>query len=244
MQAEYLKYVRKNVFPTAFCPGCGHGILMNAFVTALGELDFDQDNLVVVSGIGCGAWISSPHLDVDTLHTTHGRAIAFATGVKLANPKLKVVVMSGDGDIATIGGNHLIHAARRQIPISVICANNNIYGMTGGQASATSPYGAKTMTTPKGSKERPFDLVKLVKGAGADHVYRYTVYHATPLKNAIKDALQHDAFYFIDVVSSCPVQYGRRNEMREPVKMLNWMKERSERYQGEHHADKIMIGKF
>ncbi|TYB31100.1 MAG: 2-oxoacid:ferredoxin oxidoreductase subunit beta [Candidatus Mcinerneyibacterium aminivorans] len=244
MNPEYLKYIRKEVFPTAFCPGCGHGILLNAFVNALGELNFDQDNLVVVSGIGCGGWIGSPHLNVDTLHTTHGRAIAYATGVKKANPDLDVVVMSGDGDLATIGGNHLIHAARRRLPITVICGNNNIYGMTGGQASATTPKGANTMTTPKGNEERPFDMVKLVKGAGADHVYRYTAYHAVKLKETIKKALISNEFYFIDVLTGCPVQYGRRNNLRDPMKMLNWMKDNSEFYKNEYKEDKIMIGEF
>jgi len=244
MQKEYLKYIRKEVFPTAFCPGCGHGILLNAFVRALGELNYDQENMVIVSGIGCGGWMGSPHMNVDTLHTTHGRAIAFATGVKKANPELDVVVLSGDGDLATIGGNHLIHAARRKLPITVICGNNHIYGMTGGQASATTPRGANTITTPSGNDERPFDLVKLVKGAGADNVFRYTAYHANQIKDTIKEAIKSDEFYFLDVLTGCPVQYGRRNGLREPTKMLNWMKENCEFYKDRNKDDKIMVGKF
>lgn len=244
MKEEYLKYIRKEVFPTAFCPGCGHGILLNAFVRALGELNYEQDNMVIVSGIGCGGWMGSPHMNVDTLHTTHGRAIAFATGVKKTNPELDVVVLSGDGDLATIGGNHLIHAARRNLPITVICGNNNIYGMTGGQASATTPKGAKTMTTPSGNKENPFDLVKLVKGAGAENVYRYTVFHANKIKEAIKKAIKDEDFYFMDIFTGCPVQYGRRNNLRKPAKMLDWFKEKSEFYKDEYKDDKIMVGKF
>ncbi|HPE29520.1 MAG TPA: thiamine pyrophosphate-dependent enzyme, partial [Candidatus Mcinerneyibacteriales bacterium] len=244
MKQEYLKYIRENVFPSTFCPGCGHGILLNAFVSALGELNYDQDNLVLVSGIGCGGWIASPHMNTDTLHTTHGRAIPFAIGVKMANPKLKVVVISGDGDLTTIGGNHLIHAARRRIPITVICGNNNIYGMTGGQASATTPVGAKTMTTPLGNDYRPFDLVKLVKGAGGEHVYRFTAFHAMQMKKAFKEALQRDEFSFFDIITGCPVQYGRRNDLRDPAKMIQWMKEESVLFNGEYHDDKIMVGKF
>lgn len=244
MKKEYLKYIRKEVFPTAFCPGCGHGILLNSFIMALGELNMDQDKIVIVSGIGCGAWIGSPHMAVDTLHTTHGRAVAFAVGVKLANPELKVLVISGDGDLATIGGNHLIHAARKRVPITIVCANNHIYGMTGGQVSATTPLGAKTITTPAGNKEMPFDMVKLVKGAGAEHVYRYTVYHALQLKNTFKEVLQREDFNFVDIMSNCPVQFGRRNILKEPYKMLTELKDKSEKFNGEYKKDKIMIGKF
>lgn len=244
MKQEYLKYIRKEVFPSAFCPGCGHGILLNSFVMALGELEMDPSNIVIVSGIGCGAWISSPHLAVDTLHTTHGRAVAFAVGVKLSNPKLKVLVISGDGDLATIGGNHLIHAARKKVPITIICANNNIYGMTGGQVSATTPHGARTMTTPHGNEELPFDMVSLVKGAGAEHVYRYTVYHALQLKNIFKEVLLRDDFNFVDVLSNCPVQFGRRNIIKDPYEMLMDFKNNSEKFKDEYKKDKIMIGKF
>jgi 2-oxoglutarate ferredoxin oxidoreductase subunit beta len=145
------KLIRAEAFPTPFCPGCGSGILMNAIVRAIAELEIDLDQLLFVSGIGCSAWIPSPHYNADTLHTLHGRPVAFAVGAKLYNPKLKVIVISGDGDLSSIGGNHLIHAARKDIDITVICANNMIYGMTGGQLAATTPLEFRTVTTPKGN---------------------------------------------------------------------------------------------
>lgn len=206
------KYIRPDVFPTPFCPGCGHGILMQALLRAIDELKLDIDKMVFLSGIGCAAWIPSPHFAADTVHTTHGRPIAFATGIKLVNPKLKIVVISGDGDLSAIGGNHLIHAARRNIEMSVICANNSIYGMTGGQVAPTTPAGAKSATTPQGNPERDFDLCKLVKGAGADYVARGTVYHIRELIKYLKAALQHKGFSFVDVISPCYTQFGRRNQ--------------------------------
>ncbi|MBI4712822.1 MAG: hypothetical protein HY762_05935 [Planctomycetes bacterium] len=206
------KYIRPDVFPTPFCPGCGHGILMQALLRAIDELKLDIDKMVFLSGIGCAAWIPSPHFAADTMHTTHGRPITFATGIKLVNPKLKVVVISGDGDLSAIGGNHLIHAARRNIEMTVICANNSIYGMTGGQVAPTTPTGAKSATTPQGNPERDFDLCKLVKGAGADYVARGTVYHMRELIKYLKTALQHKGFSFVDVISPCYTQFGRRNQ--------------------------------
>jgi len=185
---------------------------MQAILRAIDELGLDIDKIVFVSGIGCAAWIPSPHFAADTLHTTHGRAIAFATGVKLFNPALKVVVVSGDGDLSAIGGNHLIHAARRNLELTVICANNSIYGMTGGQVAPTTPCGSKTVTTPTGSTEPPFDLCKLVKGAGATYIARSTVYHMRDLIKYIKKAFTHKGFSFIDVISPCYTQFGRRNQ--------------------------------
>lgn len=206
------KYIRPEVYPTPFCQGCGHGILMQAVLRAIDELFLDIDKIVFVSGIGCAAWIPSPHFAADTLHTLHGRPIAYATGIKLFNPSLKVVVISGDGDLSAIGGNHLIHAARRNIELSVICANNSIYGMTGGQVAPTTPCGAKTATTPAGSVEPPFDLCKLVWGAGATYIARSTVFHVRELVKYIKKALTHKGFSFIDAISPCYTQYGRRNQ--------------------------------
>lgn len=205
------KYVRQ---PTPFCAGCGHGIFMNAFLHAADEMGLDFRGTVFVSGIGCGAWVPSPHFRADTLHVTHGRAIAFATGVKLARPELNVVVISGDGDIATIGGNHLIHAARRNVPIKVFCLNNLVYGMTGGQVSATTPQGDITSTTPQGNPERAFDLVALARGAGAPYVARFPVVRARKLTKGIINALRFDQFAFMDVLSLCPTQYGRANRAK------------------------------
>lgn len=222
------KYVRQ---PTPFCPGCGHGIFMNAFLHAADEIGLDFKNTVFVSGIGCGAWVPSPHFRADTLHVTHGRAIAFATGVKLTRPELNVVVISGDGDIATIGGNHLIHAARRNVPIKVFCLNNLVYGMTGGQVSATTPEGDITSTTPQGNPERAFDLVALARGAGAPYVARFPVVRPRKLTKGIINALRFDQFAFMDVLSLCPTQYGRANRAKRGYEgpsliwsMLEWQK--------------------
>jgi len=250
MSRKLLKYIRPEVFPTPFCPGCGHGILLGALLRAIDELELDMDRMVFVSGIGCAAWIISPHFAADTLHTTHGRPIAFATGIKVFNPKLKVVVISGDGDIASIGGNHLIHAARRNIELVVLCANNSIYGMTGGQLASTTPKGARTSTTPDGSPEPPFDLCKLVKGAGASYIARASVFHTRELIKYIKKALTHPGFAFIDVVSPCFTQFGRRNQVKSPAEMIINLKKicsktkSSEELFTFKEAGKILIGEF
>lgn len=250
MSAQLQKYLRPEVFPTPFCAGCGHGILMGAILRAIDELGLDFNKMVFVSGIGCAAWIPSPHFAADTLHTLHGRPVAYATGVKLFNPELKVMVISGDGDLASIGGNHLIHAARRNIELTVICANNSIYGMTGGQVSPTTPQNAKTMTTAKGNPELPFDLCRLTKACGAQFVTRYTVFHIRPLINAIKKSLTTKGFSFIDVVSPCPTHFGRRNKQPTLYDMLTDLKNRSVRYETAKNLkrseliDKIVIGEF
>jgi len=218
------RMIRPEAFPTPFCSGCGHGILLGAILRAVDELDWDIDEMVFVSGIGCGGWIPSPHFAADTLHVTHGRPVAFATGVKTFRPELNVVAIGGDGDIASIGGNHLIHAARRDVDLTVICANNLIYGMTGGQLTPTTPQNAYTSTTPRGNHERPFDLCGLASAAGATYVARYSVYHVRPLIKALKKAFQHKGFGFVEVLSSCPTQYGRRNALRTPVDMLRHFK--------------------
>lgn len=223
--ASILKYIRPHSFPTPFCPGCGHGIVLGAILRAVDELELDFSQMLFVSGIGCGGWIPSPHFHADTLHVTHGRPVAFATGAKLFNPQLKVVVIGGDGDIASIGGNHLIHAARRDVNLTVICSNNLIYGMTGGQVTPTTPQGARTLTTPAGNPERPFDLARLVTAAGATYVARYSVWHVRPLIASIQKALQHPGFAFIEVLSTCPTHYGRRNDNPTPAGMLRALKE-------------------
>jgi len=248
--ASILKYVRREVFPTPFCAGCGHGILLGAILHAVDQLGLDYSQMLFVSGIGCAGWIPSPHYNTDTLHVTHGRPVAFATGAKLFNPTLNVVVIGGDGDIASIGGNHLIHAARRDLDLTVICANNMIYGMTGGQVTPTTPRGAKTATTPQGNFERPFDLARLVAAAGATYVSRYSVWHVRPLIASIKKALQHTGFSFIEVLSMCPTQFGRRNQRPTPAEMLLEYKQncvtlkRAEKLNPKELVGKTIIGEF
>ncbi len=245
-----LRYIRPNSFPTPFCAGCGHGILLGAILRAADELQSDWSQMLFVSGIGCAGWIPSPHFYADTLHVTHGRPIAFATGAVLHNPKLNVVVIGGDGDIASIGGNHLMHAARRDLNMTVICANNLIYGMTGGQVTPTTPPGARTLTTPLGNKERAFDLAPLVAAAGASYVARYSVWHIRPLIASLKKAFRHQGFAFIEVLSPCPTQYGRRNENPSPAGMLRdlrescVLKERAEGMSAEQLTGKTIIGEF
>ncbi|MHA2141192.1 MAG: thiamine pyrophosphate-dependent enzyme [Candidatus Thorarchaeota archaeon] len=219
------QFIREECLPTPFCPGCGVGELSNAFLKAVKDLGHeDLSKFAFVSGIGCGSWIVSPHFRADTLHTTHGRAIAFATGLKLAIPEQEVVVISGDGDLAAIGGNHLIHAARRNMDLTVICSNNWIYGMTGGQVGPTTFTGDRTSTTPYGNPERPFDIARLVAAAGANYVARWTTAHPFQASRAMKTALERRGFSFVEMLSQCPTAYGRRTNAGGPVEMLKWMK--------------------
>ena len=199
------------MFPTIWCSGCSIGMNMQAIARGLqkGKLDLDKD-VVVISGIGCTGRASG-YLDIDGFHTTHGRAIPFAVGVKMSNPDLKVIVFSGDGDLFSIGGNHFIHAARRNVPITVICNNNATYGLTGGQASATSFVGTKTPSTHGTVRDHPFNLVDLAISSGAGFVARTTSSHFIKMPNLIKEAVLHDGFSFIDLISGCPALYGKRN---------------------------------
>jgi len=212
------KYVRSQ--PSAFCPGCGGGIILNCFLRAIDDLGLDKDKILAVSGIGCAAWIPSPNFKGDTLHTTHGRAIAFATGAKTYNPDLTTVVFVGDGDGAGIGGNHLIHAARRNIDLKVILVNNMSYAMTGGQIAPTTMHGETTVTSPYGNPEFPFDITQLVKAAGASYVAKWSTYHVLELTNAIKEAIQHKGFSFIEVLSQCPTQQRRIFNLRGSLDTL------------------------
>lgn len=220
-------YLRETGVHHIWCTGCGNGILLNSFVTALKELELDLDKIVVVSGIGCIGRIAG-YINTDSFHTTHGRPIPFATGVKLANPELKVVVISGDGDLFAIGGNHFIHAARRNVDIKVICVNNFNYGMTGGQQGPTTPLNISTPTTPYGNIEHPFNLVHLAAGSGAVYVARWTTLHVRRLTESIKKALQKEGFSFIEVISQCPEIYGKSTKMGLPVDFMNWFKRASE----------------
>jgi 2-oxoglutarate ferredoxin oxidoreductase subunit beta len=219
----YLDYLRLDKLPHIWCPGCGHGIVMKALIEAFYRLKIDKNKLCLASGIGCSSRLPG-YIDANTLHTTHGRALAFATGVKLANPELTVVTVTGDGDCTAIGGNHWIHAARRNIDITVILMNNNIYGMTGGQVSPMTPEGAFATTAPYGSIEPNFDTCELAKAAGATFVARSTVYHYKQLIDIIIKALEHKGFSFIEVLSPCPIQFGRKNKLGIQ-KLYNTLKE-------------------
>jgi 2-oxoglutarate/2-oxoacid ferredoxin oxidoreductase subunit beta len=225
-QNRFMKYLRTDRLPNIFCAGCGNGIVMNTFFNGMELAEIDFDNLALVSGIGCSSRVPG-YIKCDSLHTTHGRPIAFATGLKLANPELDVVVFTGDGDAAAIGGNHLIHGARRNIDLTVICINNSIYGMTGGQISPTSPTGSYGSTAPFGAVEKPFNLSELTKAAGASYVARWTTAHPVQLSNAIKKGLLNEGFSFIEAVSQCPTYFGRKNKMKTPVSMMQWMKDES-----------------
>jgi 2-oxoglutarate ferredoxin oxidoreductase subunit beta len=245
----YEKFLRKDRIPHIWCEGCGNGIVLNCFSRALDELCIDLDKVVVVSGIGCIGRISG-YTNTDSFHTTHGRAIPFATGVKLANPELKVVVISGDGDLFAIGGNHFIHAARRNIDIPVICVNNFIYGMTGGQVGPTTPHDTWTTTTPYGNIEQAFNLVHLATACGAVYVARWTTLHTRWLTESIKKALQKEGFSFVEAVSQCPEIFGRHNKMENAIKMMQWFKEASDVQhfsdpaKAEITAKRIVVGEF
>jgi len=219
----YRRYLRRMYPPTLFCPGCGIGIVMKTFFNALDELGVESlERYVFVSGIGCSAWMPSPHINADSIHVLHGRAIPVATGVKLVRPELEVIVVGGDGDIVGIGGNHLIHAARRNMDILVLMINNQIYGMTGGQVAPTTPLNMVTPTTPYGNPEYPIDTCLLVKSAGGNYVARWTVGHYLQLKNSFKKALEKRGFRFIEAVTQCTARVsGRLNlSAAEHIKLL------------------------
>lgn len=216
--------LRTDRLPHIWCPGCGIGTSVAAFSAALKEAQLDIDHLAVVSGIGCTGRVAG-YMDCDSFHTTHGRAIPFAVGLHLGNPDLKVVVYSGDGDLVAIGGNHLIHAARRNMDLTVFCVNNFTYGMTGGQAGPTTQEGARTSTTPYGSVEQSFNLPQLLAAAGATYVARWTVLDMGRLRRSMVEALLHRGFAFVEIVSPCPVYYGRRNRLGEAVDELRYYRE-------------------
>jgi 2-oxoglutarate ferredoxin oxidoreductase subunit beta len=216
-------YVRERFMPHIWCPGCGHGIVMNNLIRAIDELNLRKNDIVMVTGIGCSARISG-YLDFHTLHTLHGRALAFATGVKLARPELTLIVPMGDGDALAIGGNHFIHAARRNIDITAIIMNNSVYGMTGGQFSPLSGVGRTATTAPFGNIYEAFDIAELAKGAGASFVARTTTYHVTTMKELLMKAILHKGFSVVEVLSQCPTYFGRKNRLGGAVDMLNHYK--------------------
>jgi 2-oxoglutarate ferredoxin oxidoreductase subunit beta len=212
-------YLRERYFPHMWCPGCGHGTILNSLIQAVEELELDKNELVMVSGIGCSARISG-YVDFHSLHTLHGRALAFATGVKLSQPRLKVIVPMGDGDALAIGGNHFIHAARRNIDITAIVMNNRIYGMTGGQFSPLSGPGVKATTAPYKTIDSDFDVVDLATAAGATFVARSTAFHVKESTAVLKKAIQHKGFSVVEILSQCPTHYGRKNKEGDAVNML------------------------
>ena len=246
---RFTPYMREDRLPHIFCPGCGNGTIISAFLAGMEKAEMDFDNIAMVSGIGCSSRIPG-YMNCDSLHTTHGRALSFATGLKTANKDLDVVVFTGDGDCASIGGNHLIHAARRNINLTVICINNNIYGMTGGQISPTSPTGSFGTTAPYGNQDSPFNLAELVAAAGASYSARWTTIQIENLVSAIKDGLKNPGFSFIEVVTQCPTYYGRKNKLRTPtamavtLKMNTIFKSAADRMRKKDLEGKIVVGEF
>ena len=217
------EWLREDRLPHIYCSGCGNGTVINCTLAAIDEVGWRRDETIFLSGIGCSSRAPG-YISTDSLHTTHGRALAFATGVKLARPDLKVVVFTGDGDLAAIGGNHFIHACRRNVDMTVVCMNNQIYGMTGGQGSPTTPPGAISTTTPYGASEPAFDLADLAIAAGANYVARWTSYHVTELTKAIATGLQTPGLAFIEVRTQCPTNYGRSNRLREVSDMIEYLR--------------------
>ena len=244
------RYLRRDRLPHIWCSGCGLGTALNCFLGALIQSGLDPDQVAVVSGIGCSGRVAG-YVAMDSFHTTHGRAIPFATGLKLANPKLKVVVFSGDGDLIAIGGNHFIHAARRNMDLTVICVNNFIYGMTGGQLAPTTPSAARTSTSPTGNRDHPFNLAYLAAASGAAYVARWTTLHVRRLQRSMVEALNKPGFSFVEVISPCPTLFGRLNKQKTGLEQMAYYKANSVI---QHGADpraadigltgQIIVGKF
>jgi len=223
---DYLKYLRGNKMPHIWCDGCGNGIILKSIFRIIDKLGWDKNNIALISGIGCSGRTPG-YVDANTLHTTHGRAIAYATGLKLANPKLNVIVVSGDGDATAIGGNHFIHAARRNLDINLIVFNNYIYGMTGGQCSPTTPTKHMASTAPFGNPDASFDISRLAEAAGASYVARSTVYHTARMDKYIEQAFCKKGFCVVEVLTTCPTSYGKMNKGfgRTGNEMLLYQKE-------------------
>ncbi len=222
-EVKYENYLRMNKMPTLWCSGCGDGTIMKSLIRAMDALDLERDNVCIVAGIGCSGRMSS-YMDFNTVHTTHGRALPFATGLKMAEPKSKVIVITGDGDCLAIGGNHFIHAARRNIDLTTIIVNNFTYGLTGGQVSPETPSGSHTPTTPMGSQENNFDACDLAKAAGATYIARAAVAAPVQMDKVIKAAIDHDGFSVVEVLSNCHINWGRKNNHPDPFELVNWMK--------------------
>jgi len=244
------RFLRMDRLPHIWCPGCGIGTTVNCFAQALESSGLDLRTTAIVSGIGCTGRVAG-YLNLDSFHTTHGRAIPFATGLKLANPGLKVVVYSGDGDLSAIGGNHFIHAARRNVDMTVILINNATYGMTGGQVAPTTPMSAIASTTPYGNFESAFNLPALADSCGAVYVARWTAFHVRHTTKAIKEALLKKGFSFVEILAPCPTLYSRRNKLGDGLAQMLYYQENSEVRHGAETKDvalefqgKIIVGKF
>jgi 2-oxoglutarate ferredoxin oxidoreductase subunit beta len=242
---KYLRHQKK--FPHVWCPGCGIGIMLGSLIRAIDRSGYEKDEIVLISGIGCSGRLPV-YVDFNTLHTTHGRALTFATGVKLAKPSLKVIVVMGDGDAVAIGGNHFIHAARRNIDVTAIIVNNSIYGMTGGQHSPTTPYGMRSTTTGYWNIEQAFKISELAVTAGAVFVGRGTVYHAKLLDSLMEKAFLKPGFSVVEVIAHCHTQYGRVNRLGSAVEMMEWQRdhavpvEKVLQMKPDELQDKIVIG--
>jgi 2-oxoglutarate/2-oxoacid ferredoxin oxidoreductase subunit beta len=244
------QFLRTDRMPHIWCPGCGIGTTVNCFARALVESKLDLKKVAVVSGIGCTGRVAG-YVKLDSFHTTHGRAIPFATGLKLANPELTVVVYSGDGDLIAIGGNHFIHAARRNVDLKIICVNNFIYGMTGGQVAPTTPVGATATTSPYGCFERPFNLPYLAESSGAVYVARWTAFHVRHIARSMVEAFSRKGFSFIEIIAPCPTLYQRRNKMGDGLDTMRAYKGMSVIKNGASTRDveidmkgPIVVGKF
>jgi 2-oxoglutarate ferredoxin oxidoreductase subunit beta len=216
-------YIRERFFPHIWCPGCGHGIVLNSLLRAIENLGMSKNEIVMISGIGCSSRISG-YVDFHTLHTIHGRALAFATGVKLSLPELNLIVPMGDGDALAIGGNHFIHAARRNIDLTAIVMNNRIYGMTGGQYSPLSGFGTLATTAPFTNIDHDFDIVELAVAAGASFVARTSTYHVQQMTKIFRQAILHEGFSVVEIMSQCPTYFGRKNKIGSAVDMMEYYK--------------------
>ncbi len=245
LRHEFLRHDKK--FPHVWCPGCGNGIVMGSLLRAISGLGLEKDEIVLAAGIGCSGRLPT-YVDFNTLHTTHGRSLTFATGIKLADPSLTVISVMGDGDSTAIGGNHFIHAARRNLDLTALIINNSIYGMTGGQYSPTTPFGSRSTTSVHGHIEQAFSIAELAVTAGAAYVARSTVYHAELLDKLIAGAIRKKGFAVVEVISNCHVQYGRRNKLGGAVEMIRSYKQNSIRVEkaasmkAEELEGKITIG--
>jgi 2-oxoglutarate/2-oxoacid ferredoxin oxidoreductase subunit beta len=243
-------FLRMDRIPHIWCSGCGIGTTVNCFTRALVDAKVNLDRLAIVSGIGCTGRVAG-YLNMDSFHTTHGRAIPFATGLKLANPALDVVVYSGDGDLFAIGGNHFIHAARRNVDLKIICVNNLVYSMTGGQVGPATPEDAMTSTTPYGSYDPPFNLPALADASGAVYVARWTAFHVRQLAKSMQEIFHKRGFCFIEIMSPCPTLYQRRNKMGDGLDTMKFYKEKSKIRHGVPTSEaalslsgEIVVGKF
>ena len=219
---QYLRHDKR--FPHVWCPGCGNGVILGSLIRTIHKLGLSKDEVVLVSGIGCAGRLPV-YVDFNTLHTSHGRALTFATGIKLAKPDLKVIVIMGDGDATAIGGSHLIHAARRNVDLAAIIVNNNIYGMTGGQYSPTTPYGLRATTAPHGHVEHAFNITRLVEAAGGAFVARGTVFHVNLLDRLLEQAIRKKGFGVVETMSSCPTHFNKINQLGSAVDSMRWLKD-------------------